>query len=135
MWVQQWAGRFLLQCLGDLVGRCAGVHTLVSFYLQRCICCAARPPRMTMGYLMVLLLLAGPLLLQQLPPEVAARQAGRTTASAPSPDNWLLQLLPPAGQTWGDYEPGAVLLALEQSKRQAVFGDSGTGNVRSGVVW
>lgn len=48
---------------------------------------------------------SGPLLLQQLPPEVAARQAGRTTASAPSPDNWLLQLLPPAGQTWGDYEP------------------------------
>lgn len=77
---------------------------------------------MTMGCLMVLLLLAGPLLLQQLPPEVAARQAGRTTASAPSPDNWLLQLLPPAGQTWGDYEPGAVLWGLEQSRRQAVFG-------------
>jgi hypothetical protein len=60
--------------------------------------------------------LAGPLLLQQLPPDVAARQAGRTTASAPSPDNWLLQLLPPAGQTWGDYEPGVWLCACVLSE-------------------
>uniref|UniRef100_A0A383WP88 Protein SirB1 N-terminal domain-containing protein n=1 Tax=Tetradesmus obliquus TaxID=3088 RepID=A0A383WP88_TETOB len=43
---------------------------------------------------------SGPLLMQQLPPEVAARQAGRTLATAPSPTTWLLQLLPAPGQAW-----------------------------------
>jgi hypothetical protein len=50
---------------------------------------------------------AGPLLMQQLPPEVAARQAGRTLATAPPPATWLLQLLPAQGQPWTEQDAGA----------------------------
>eukprot|EP00878_Enallax_costatus_P015726 GHUV01016477.1.p1 GENE.GHUV01016477.1~~GHUV01016477.1.p1 ORF type:complete len:254 (+),score=94.63 GHUV01016477.1:907-1668(+) len=43
---------------------------------------------------------SGPLLLQHMPPEIAARQAGRSLAGAPPPTSWLLQLTPAAGQQW-----------------------------------
>lgn len=56
---------------------------------------------------------SGPLLQQQLPPEVAARQGARTTASAPSPDYWLLRLLPPAGHVWQQDQP--VYLDVSQN--------------------
>lgn len=46
---------------------------------------------------------AGPLLLQQMPPEIAARQAGRSLAGAPPPTIWLLQLIPDEGTQW---QPG-----------------------------
>jgi hypothetical protein len=49
---------------------------------------------------------AGPLIMQQLPPEVAARQAGRTLASAPSPDTWLVRLQQCEGAHWGPHEAG-----------------------------
>jgi hypothetical protein len=44
--------------------------------------------------------------MQQLPPEVAARQAGRTLATAPAPTTWLLQLLPVQGQAWAEQDTG-----------------------------
>ncbi|KAF6251695.1 hypothetical protein COO60DRAFT_1558044, partial [Scenedesmus sp. NREL 46B-D3] len=64
-------------------------------------------------HLRAALLAALPLLMQQLPPEVAARQAGRTLAAAPAPTTWLLQLLPAQGQAWAEQD--AVF--LDVSKR------------------
>jgi hypothetical protein len=40
---------------------------------------------------------AGPALMQSLPPEVAARQAGRTVAAPPSPNTWLVGVAGCAG--------------------------------------
>ncbi|WIA13527.1 hypothetical protein OEZ85_007099 [Tetradesmus obliquus] len=64
---------------------------------------------------------SGPLLMQQLPPEVAARQAGRTLATAPSPTTWLLQLLPAPGQAWAEHD--AVF--LDVSKRGQLLDAAG----------
>eukprot|EP00775_Hariotina_reticulata_P004608 gene4608-4862_t len=61
---------------------------------------------------MALLRLRGPLIMQQLPPEVAARQAGRTLASAPTPDTWLIRLQQCEGAPWGHHE--AVYLDVSQ---------------------
>lgn len=41
---------------------------------------------------------AGPLVLQDLPPELAARQAGRTLAGPPAPNTWLVALQAEEGQ-------------------------------------
>lgn len=64
---------------------------------------------------------SGPLIMQQLPPEVAARQAGRTLASAPNPDTWLVRLQHCEGTPWGHHEagkahePGCWLLCMAQA--------------------
>jgi hypothetical protein len=50
----------------------------------------------------------GPLLQSQLPPEVAARQAGRTLASVPSAGSWLLQLVPHSHQADSNGMPTAM---------------------------
>lgn len=94
--------------------------------------CIARnkPPlrRWTIDFVCAFTYDAGPLLQQQLPPEVAARQGARTTASAPSPDYWLLRLLPPAGHVWQQDQAGERLLptpVLHSVKCSAVHSTMG----------
>jgi hypothetical protein len=99
-------------------GRAHGGHTV-------CIACAPVPLCLRHRGLVHPTLLTGPLLLQQLPAEVAARQAGRTTASAPSPDNWLLQLLPPPSQHWTAADAGRLCVL--------VFGPCHQGGTGRGV--
>lgn len=73
--------------------------------LKRCM--AHETCNMLLLYMSDLMMLSGPLLPQHMPPEIAARQAGRSLAGAPPTANWLLQLMPCVGQTWSTGDKGA----------------------------
>lgn len=49
-----------------------------------------------------------------MPPEIAARQAGRSLAGAPPPTSWLLWLAPAAGQQWAPNDQGMCVILLHQ---------------------
>lgn len=69
---------------------------------------ACVPPRSLFHYTP-----SGPATLHGLPPEVAARQAGRTAALAPPQDTWLVAAVPPPPA------PHASSDQLQETGRQA----------------
>jgi hypothetical protein len=76
---------------------------------------------------------AGPVVMQGLPPELAARQAGRTIAAPPAPNTWLaaVQAHPGASPAFIDATPrGGVVLdeaGVRAAYPQADLGAAGSG--------